>query len=139
MDTNQWVSGCLRRSGIPARIIDLAVEDKIQILTSPDIWEELVDVLQRPRLQKAIIRHGIRVAPWLHYVRRLARWTTGRIGVNAVAVDPDDNVVIACAIEGSADYIISGDQHLLNLKTYRGVSIVSPRQFLDLWFRSALH
>jgi hypothetical protein len=64
-------------------------------------------------------------------MRTLARWTAGRVRVNAVPSDPDDNIVIACALEGRADFVVTGDRHLLSMKHYRGISIVSPRQFLN--------
>lgn len=52
--------------------------------------------------------------------------------VNAVKEDEKDNKVIECALSCKADYIISGDSHLLNLKEHRGIKIVSAKEFLDL-------
>jgi predicted nucleic acid-binding protein len=46
--------------------------------------------------------------------------------------DPQDNLFLACALEGHADYVVSGDAHLLEIKYYHGVQIVTPRQFLGL-------
>ena len=46
-------------------------------------------------------------------------------------VDPDDNRVLECAVESHADWIVTGDQHLLALHPYREITIVTPRQFLD--------
>ena len=66
-------------------------------------------------------------------MRDLAEWVPGNTSVEAVAADPDDNAVVACAIEGKADCIITGDAHLLALKSFRQISIVSPATFLELW------
>ena len=52
--------------------------------------------------------------------------------LNIVKDDPDDNKIIECAVEGSADYIISQDNHLLNLKEYKGIKIIKPEEFLSL-------
>ena len=60
-------------------------------------------------------------------------WTPGKIALKAVGADPDDDAVIACAVEGKADYIITGDQHLLNLKDCHRIPIVSPAAFLQVW------
>ena len=49
-----------------------------------------------------------------------------------VKEDPEDNKFIACAIEGKADYIVSGDGHLLNLKHYKGIQIVDANSFLKI-------
>ncbi|MBI3360719.1 MAG: putative toxin-antitoxin system toxin component, PIN family [Chloroflexi bacterium] len=51
--------------------------------------------------------------------------------VAPVVADPDDNVVIACAVTGKADYIVTGDHHLLDLNEYAGVKIMTPRAFAD--------
>jgi putative PIN family toxin of toxin-antitoxin system len=135
LDTNQWVSACLRHYGKPARILLLALEDKLCVLTSPSIWAEFVEVLQRPHIRKGQEQGDLEVSRWLAQMRNTARWTPGRIRVNAVAADPDDNIVIACAVEGKAGYIITGDRHLLALETYEGISILSPADFLILWNR----
>ena len=47
-----------------------------------------------------------------------------------IADDPDDNAVLACAKEGDAAYIVTGDAHLLRLGTYEGITILTPVQFL---------
>jgi len=50
--------------------------------------------------------------------------------VNAVERDPDDNRVLACAIQAGADYVVSGDPHLVDLVTYQGIPILVPSSFL---------
>lgn len=51
---------------------------------------------------------------------------------NVITIDPPDNIVLACAVEGGADYLVSGDLHFLNLKEYRNVKMVTPAQFLEI-------
>jgi predicted nucleic acid-binding protein len=53
------------------------------------------------------------------------------VTVDAVPDDPDDNIIIACAIESEADAIVSGDQHLLSLGSYHGIPIVKAVDFLS--------
>lgn len=55
----------------------------------------------------------------------------GIVTVNAVFDDPDDDIIIACALEAKADAIISGDQHLLSLRSYQGIPIVRAVDFLE--------
>ena len=52
--------------------------------------------------------------------------------IQAVYDDPDDDKFIECAVSGNADYIISGDQHLLQLKEYSGIKILNASEFLEL-------
>ena len=51
--------------------------------------------------------------------------------VDVIKEDPPDNQFLACAIDGKADLIVSGDHHLLDLKTYQGIPIVTARDFLN--------
>lgn len=52
--------------------------------------------------------------------------------VAGVATHPEDDLVLATAISGSADYLVTGDRQLRQLGSFQGVVIVSPRTFLDL-------
>jgi predicted nucleic acid-binding protein len=58
------------------------------------------------------------------------RWK--EIFIHAVAADPDDNKYIEAAVEGLAQFVVTGDKHLLSLKPYENIRIVTPRVFLDL-------
>lgn len=58
--------------------------------------------------------------------------TPGELEVNEIENDPDDNIYLACAAEGAADYIVSGDSHLQDLITYQGIPIVTPRRFWEI-------
>ena len=51
--------------------------------------------------------------------------------LHVIQDDPDDNRVLECAVKGSADYIVTGDRHLLRLGSYEAIAIVTVRQFLD--------
>ena len=63
---------------------------------------------------------------------REATWVTPSERLSVVAEDPSDNRFLECAVEGRADYLVSGDAHLLNLGEFRGVKILTPRAFLDI-------
>ncbi len=58
--------------------------------------------------------------------------TEGKLAVNVVAKDPEDNKFLGCALEGNADYLVGGDDHLLEVKDYEGRRIVPPTTFLAL-------
>jgi predicted nucleic acid-binding protein len=57
--------------------------------------------------------------------------TPGEITLNIVRNDPADNRYLECAVEGAADYLVSGDQDLLDLHEHSGIRIVRPRTFLE--------
>jgi uncharacterized protein len=59
-----------------------------------------------------------------------------RIPVQAVAADPDDDRILECALATNASFVASGDRHLLALRTYKSISIVTPRQFLEAFIEN---
>ena len=50
--------------------------------------------------------------------------------MNVIKEDPEDNRVLECAVSANADFVISGDSHLLSLKSYSGINIISASEFL---------
>ena len=75
-----------------------------------------------------------KLSPFLfvHGIEHDAEHVPGEVIISGVCRDPKDDIFIACAVEGKSDVIVSGDTDLLDMGTYEGISIVSPRQFLDL-------
>ncbi len=94
-----------------------------------EIVDEYGTVLQRMGLQneKEIPELFKIFAEGFHLV-----FTTETPQLSIVKDNPDDNKFIECAVELEAQYIISGDKHLQNIKKYMGIEIVSPREFWDL-------
>lgn len=131
IDTNVFVSAAFLPHSIPAQIIRRVREGKILWVTSQEIIEEIARVLLTPRVRK---RHGLtgkQVAKILQGLMQGAEITPGLVPVNA-SRDPEDNKFLACAVEGQADYIVSGDKDLTDLKSYQGIPIVSPAVFLEI-------
>ena len=131
VDTNVFVSSLLNKLGTPARLIDAWRERKFLLLTSDALIAEILEVLRLPR-----IREKYRLLP--EEIEQLASllaqdglMVSGHLDVKGSVVDPDDEMVLACALEGQADYIVSGDAHLLELGEFAGIPILTVRQFLD--------
>ncbi len=53
--------------------------------------------------------------------------------IDVIQTDPTDNKYLACALEGEADYIVSGDRLLLDLGLYQGIKIIKAQAFLKIW------
>ncbi len=134
LDANVFVSAYLSPDSKPARVLQLAAHGgKFQLCASREILEEVKEVLRRPKLRKT---HQSSFKETDEYVKGLAAaaiMTTGLAKVNVITADPADNKYLACALEAKADYIISGDHHLLDLKTYRGIKIMTPGAFLSCY------
>jgi len=130
IDTNVIVSAHLTPSSKAVQILYLAEAGKIEIYLSPQILDELEATLLSPKLMKLHkdtpeqVRHSIRL------LKKYVKITPGNLEVEVITNDPDDNKILACAIEGQVDYIISGDHHLTDLKSFQGIPIVNPDMFL---------
>jgi len=135
LDANQFVSAVLVSAGHPAQILSAWRRGEFDLCVSPPILAEIRRVLLYPRLQK---RHGwdeTQVNTFLEGLLSTAILTPGDTDVRDVVDDPTDNKYLTCALEGNADCIISGDQHLLRLDPWRGMRIVAPAVFLDTIFK----
>jgi uncharacterized protein len=84
-----------------------------------------------PKLKK-LHQHSARwVKSFLQELSGKADITPGELAIDAVKADPSDNIYLACAVEGKADFIVSGDDHLKSLQSFRGIPIVNPATFLQ--------
>jgi len=110
----------------PRTILERVIAGKVRCVLSIAILDELRDVLQRPKFgltpEQAItvIEELSGVCEILNPPRRL----------RTIKADPDDNRVLECALEAQADAIVTGDAHLLKLRQFRGIAIVTPAEFL---------
>jgi uncharacterized protein len=71
------------------------------------------------------------IAEFLEAIAGFATLTLGVLRLQVITNDPDDDKYLECAVEGQADYIVSGDHHLTDLKTYQGIMIVDPATFIE--------
>lgn len=126
LDTNTVISGLLW-FGNPRQILDLAEEGTVTICTSSNLLNELEKVLARPKFTERLATVGTSVEEVLDRFIELAEVVEK---VMVVTADPDDDAVISCALAAGADCIVSGDAHLLDLKSYGDVEILSAAQFL---------
>lgn len=133
LDTNVLVSALIK-SGKPRELIFEIVKNKVQLVTSRKIMEEFLDVTNDPQIRK-YVSDGDTIA-FLRAVGSIASVAKVRSKFKVVKEDPDDDVVLRTARDGGAEYIVSGDKHLLSLKEFRGIKIMTVRQMLDI-LRSA--
>ena len=137
LDANVLVSSILSSKGIPARIFSAWRDEKFLLLISSAILDEIGRVLQYPKLKK---RHGwpeTRIQRFLEDLARLAVPTPGKLSLSVITDDPADNRYVECAVEGEADYLVSGDGHLLKLGAYENILILRPREFFDVLTKQA--
>ena len=113
--------------GKPFECVQRARAGEAQVVTCPELIEELAEKLDS-RLHFSADQVAETIADYLGFLQVI------RIPKVLMAVprDPEDNMVLECAIEGEAQYIVSGDKHLLELKEFRGIRIIRAGDFLNL-------
>ena len=126
LDTNVIISGILF-GGIPRTILDMLISGKHDFFLSMHIIEEIREVLNRPKFGFDN-GNALLVIEELHSLCAIVKPDRS---INFIIDDPDDNKILECAVEADADIIISGDSHLLSIGSYKGIKILSPRQFIS--------
>jgi putative PIN family toxin of toxin-antitoxin system len=99
------------------------------IVISPELAREFIVACRKPKLSKLI--HPQDVTDTIELLKSDAEWVTPRFKI-AASRDPKDNPVLECAVAGKANFIVSGDKDLLDLNSFRKITIINPRQFLLL-------
>jgi len=130
LDANQFVSALLKPGSNPDRVMGLVREERVILLLSDEIYGEYLRVLTYPKILKRLNRSADHMADFLGRLRTVAVITPGRLHLESLSSDPDDTKYLVCAVEGRADFIISGDHHLKDLKSFQGIRIVDPATFL---------
>lgn len=126
LDTNVIISSIFW-IGNSHKIVNLAIEQKITNFTSSEMLNELAKVLR----EKFKIPED-KIEEQVALVAKYSQITEPKIKVKTIKEDPSDDKVLECALSCNAEFIISGNNHLLKLGEYKGIKILTPREFLDL-------
>ena len=129
LDANVQVSGIFW-SGLPFRVLEIWAAGSVQVLVSAEILREYADTLRE------IGRHqqASRLAEsWTTFVFNHSVLVDVQSSVS-ICRDPDDNKYLACALDGQASFVVSGDKDLLSLGVFQGIPIVKPRDFIKRAF-----
>jgi putative PIN family toxin of toxin-antitoxin system len=125
IDTNVLASGTFW-NGTPARVLSSWRKKDFQLLVSPEIIEEY----QRTLGKLAADFPTVFIGQVLETIELHSKWVNPK-PIRGVCRDPDDDKFIAAAVAGRADFIISGDQALLDVGNYQGIQILNPARFLN--------
>lgn len=128
-DTNVVISGLFWR-GAPRQLLNAARAQLIDHYTSPALLAELSDVLLRDKFSIRLVAVGVESNDLVMGYAALAKVVKPADFIAIIIDDPDDNSVLECAIAARADVIVSGDNHLLNLSSFRNMPILTANQLL---------
>ena len=127
IDTSSLISYVLTRGDIMHRVVAQWRANGFVVLSSPATRAELTAVLSRPQIQRLAVAS---LDPLIQGLERYTWHVPGALDLTGACRDPKDDKFLACAVEGKAHYLVSSDKDLLDMKSYRGVAIVNPGQFL---------
>lgn len=133
LDTNVFVSRTISRSGTSAKVFDAWRAMEYWLLVSPAIIREIEATLSSSHIRRKYPVTDQEIADLVDLLSHDALVIEGEMDLTGVVPEDDsDNMFLTCAIQGDADLIVTGDRHLLNLRVYEGIRIVSVREFCDL-------
>ncbi len=126
LDTNVLISSLW--GGTPGKIVRLWQKGGLRALLSREILEEeYMEVLSRFHPAEEDLDTFVALMGSSH----LTEWIAPPIHLHVIQSDPSDNRFLECAVAGHADALVSGDKHLLDLKQYEGIPILTPTVFLN--------
>jgi putative PIN family toxin of toxin-antitoxin system len=132
LDTNVIVSSVISKKGAPFLLIHAWHDSRFVLVTSESIIMEVQRVLSAPKLKDTFHLTDTRITRFVETLRKHAVLAIGTFKARgAIPNDPSDGIFLAAALNAKADFIVSGDKHLLHLESFQGIPIVMPRQFLD--------
>lgn len=124
LDTNTALSGLLW-GGTPGRLIDATEAGRVGLASSAALLAELQGVLSREKFARQLAKRGITVADVFDGYAALVTLVAPAVIAPTITRDPADDQVLAAALAAQADLIVSGDAHLLDLKRFQGIEIVT--------------
>jgi putative PIN family toxin of toxin-antitoxin system len=132
VDTNVYVSGLLW-TGLPHDLLSAAEAGQLTLVATPAIIEEVREVLARPKFATRMRTLTTSVDELLESLLGIVQILQEPKVVRVVRADPDDDKFIACAVAARVRWLVSSDTHLLSLRRYKSIRIVTPQQFWTAW------
>lgn len=130
IDTSVMVSVAFAKEGIAKKLRDLIADSAFVLVTSKAILKELYEVLHYPHIIKRFKPSEEDIDEFIGMIIENSVITEGTYSVEGITEDPKDDMFIACALEGNADYIVSRDPHLRNIKHFHGIQIIDATTFI---------
>ena len=127
IDTNVLISALLF-SGTPNKVFDAVIDDKYELFLSHDILNEFLHVLSRPKFQLS----PSQITEFYEEIIHITNIVYPQKQYQLVKEDPDDDILFDCALEANAHFIITGNKHVLKIKKFMDVEVLTPKQFIEL-------
>ncbi len=127
-DTNVWISIAMEKI---LKDKFLQVKEELTIYVSKDILLEISKVLLYPKISEVLRKAGVNEKEILRAIETNSTILKPKLRLHVVKEDADDNKILECASASGAEFIVSGDKHLLKRGRFRKTRILSPKEFFD--------
>ena len=131
LDTNVLISGTFW-TGDSFRILDMIDKKKLNNISSREIIEEYNEAIKSDEIVDKVDNKKLIMTKIVHNVIKSSEIVEPTIKLDVIKDDPDDNKVLECAKEGKVSHVITNDNHLLKLKEFEGIKIVTTEEFLRI-------
>jgi len=131
-DTNIFISMFIWRNKELEFLYNLFWQNKITVAVNPQIIQEMTRVLDYPKFAVPLLKADLTAEKIIKAVLNdCLFFSSSTKPPKVIKDDPSDNIILDCALASGADFIVSGDKHLLNLKSFQNIPILAPRQFIN--------
>jgi putative PIN family toxin of toxin-antitoxin system len=131
LDTNILISATFW-NGDSSKIINLVEQTKIELILSEEILSEFSAVLNYKEITDKMRDKHLIMHQTVDKIRQISTIVVPEKKFVAIKEDPDDDKILECAYKGKVDYIVSNDTHLLKLRKFSKIQIISSKEFLNL-------
>jgi putative PIN family toxin of toxin-antitoxin system len=131
IDTSVMISVAFAVEGLAKQLRDMIADGRFVLVTSKPILKELYQVLHYPHIVKRFSPSKEDISAFIALIIEHAVIVKGLYEIEGISEDPNDDMFIACAMEADAQYIVSRDPHLRNIKHYRGIKIIDAATFIE--------
>lgn len=128
-DTNVLLSAFLWQKGLKP-IYQIIRSGKVNPCFTQATWSEFLRALSYKKFEKQLLKIGVAPEEIIRLLVSRACFVSSHFQIEEIKEDPTDNSFLACALSAQASFIVSGDKHLLTLKEFQGIPILSPKEFL---------
>ena len=131
-DTNVWVYFFLNKT--LSKDLSKILTQEVTVYVSRDILAEISKVLTYPKITCILKNTDFTPRDILRAIAQNTRLVEPKTKITLITDDPEDNKILECSREADADFIVTGDNHLLKLREFNRTKILSPRDFIDHYF-----
>lgn len=131
VDTNVLISGTFW-TGDSFRILDMIDKKKLSNISSREIIEEYNEAIKSDEIVEKVDNKKLKMTKIVHNVIKNSEIVEPTTKLDVIKDDTDDNRVLECAKEGKVSHVITNDNHLLKLKEFEGIKILTPEEFLRI-------